>query len=67
MKNNSIRKSAFKQVKLDYLMDLFNVGRVSKIADLIYTILMPPNVRQVFLDQCKATLITTEKASKRRY
>ena len=55
MENNFIRKSAFKQVKLDYSMDLFNVGRVSKIADLIYTILMPPNVRQVFLDQCKAT------------
>ena len=28
MKNNLIRKSAFKQVKLDYLMDLFIVGRV---------------------------------------
>ena len=25
MKNNSIRKSTLKQVKLDYLMDLFNV------------------------------------------
>ena len=35
MKNNLIRKSAFKQVKLDYSMDLFNVGRVSKMDDLI--------------------------------
>ena len=42
MKNNSIRKPALKQVKLDYVMDLFNVGRVSKIADWINTILMPP-------------------------
>ena len=48
MKNNLIRKSAFKQVKLDYLMDLLNVGRVSKIADLINTILMPPKCTTSF-------------------
>ena len=48
MKNNLIRKSAFKQVKLDYLMDLFNVGRVSVIADLVNTILMPPKCTTSF-------------------